>query len=361
MNKTLTLVIPTYNMERYLVRCLNSLIIAPDLMEELEVLVINDGSKDHSSEIANSYEENYPQTFRVIDKENGNYGSCINRGLKEASGKYIKILDADDWFETKNFAEFVALLSTLDVDCVMTDMVQVDEQSIERIQWNYSLPHNKISSIKDIIALPQEEFLWMHCVTYKLQNLKDINYQQTEGISYTDQEWIYLPMAVCKTIYYAPLVVYKYLVGRNGQTMDPQVYKSNYGQEIRGTINMIHEYHTFNKNRTISSAYLKKRLLIRTIVCYGTFLDKFKMEDLYDEMKELDEILRVKATDVYYELGNIREFLNYKRNGIYGLYFPVTWFLLIWLWRKKGLPTKIKLAQAVWAIEAITKSFKTNK
>ena len=94
MEKVLTVVIPTYNMERYLERCLSSLVISPGMMEELEVLVINDGSKDCSSEIGHSFEAQYPNTFRVIDKKNGNYGSCINRGLKEARGKYIKILDS---------------------------------------------------------------------------------------------------------------------------------------------------------------------------------------------------------------------------------------------------------------------------
>ena len=89
MNKVITIVIPTYNMERYLDRCLNSLIIAPDLMDKLEVLVINDGCKDRSSEIGHSYEAKFPNSFRVIDKENGNYGSCINRGLKEATGNLI--------------------------------------------------------------------------------------------------------------------------------------------------------------------------------------------------------------------------------------------------------------------------------
>ena len=91
-------------MEKYLDKCLTSLIVSDDKMPLLEVLVINDGSKDRSSEIAHSYEQKYPQTFRVIDKENGNYGSCINRGLKEATGKYVKVLDADDWFDTNNLS-----------------------------------------------------------------------------------------------------------------------------------------------------------------------------------------------------------------------------------------------------------------
>lgn len=84
-------------------------------MQRLEVLVVNDGSKDNSSAIAHEYQDKYPDTFRVIDKENGNYGSCVNRGLKEATGKYIKILDADDWFDNEQFSLFVEKLKNMTV------------------------------------------------------------------------------------------------------------------------------------------------------------------------------------------------------------------------------------------------------
>ena len=127
MEKILTIVIPTYNMESYLRKCLDSLIIDDkDLFERLEVLVINDGSKDASSAIAHEYQDKYPHVIRVIDKENGHYGSCVNQGLKEASGVYFRILDADDWFDTETFTNFISLLLTLDVDLVVTDFIFVN-------------------------------------------------------------------------------------------------------------------------------------------------------------------------------------------------------------------------------------------
>ena len=109
MEKLLTLIIPTYNMEKYLRTCLGSLIIG-EWQELLEVLVINDGSKDSSSAIAHEYANKHPESFHVIDKENGNYGSCVNRGLKEATGKYVKVLDADDSFDTANFENYLCFL-----------------------------------------------------------------------------------------------------------------------------------------------------------------------------------------------------------------------------------------------------------
>ena len=84
--KALTLIVPSYNMEKYLAKCCESVVVTPELMERLEVIVVNDGSTDKTSEIAHSFERRYPGTFRVIDKENGHYGSCVNRGLAEAKG-----------------------------------------------------------------------------------------------------------------------------------------------------------------------------------------------------------------------------------------------------------------------------------
>ena len=131
MQKLLTIVIPTYNMQDYLHRCLDSLVLKDEqLMSQLEVLVINDGSKDNSSAIGHEYETKFPNTFRVIDKENGNYGSCVNRGLKEATGKYIKVLDADDWFDTDEFVKYLAELLKVDADLVLTDYSIVDAGSM---------------------------------------------------------------------------------------------------------------------------------------------------------------------------------------------------------------------------------------
>ena len=125
MEKVLTVIIPTYNMENYLRYCLDSLLIK-EFLKQLEVLIINDGSKDGSSVIGHEYEQLYPEIFRVIDKENGNYGSCINRGLKEAKGKYVKILDADDSFNTDNFESFVSFLIQTDADLILSDFAVVN-------------------------------------------------------------------------------------------------------------------------------------------------------------------------------------------------------------------------------------------
>ena len=223
MNKLLTIVIPTYNMQAYLHRCLDSLIVPDEQLAQLEVLVINDGSKDNSSAIAHEYETKYPATFRVIDKENGNYGSCVNRGLAEASGWYIKVLDADDWFDTEQFGKYLLALSAVDADLILTDFNIVDADSMHAsLAYHPNLQKDKIYAFENC-TLDEAGIYTMHAITYRTQLLRDIQYYQTTGISYTDSEWTHLPLYSVKAMIYFDYNVYQYLVGREGQTMDPKV------------------------------------------------------------------------------------------------------------------------------------------
>lgn len=111
MNKLLSVVIPVYKVEKYIRQCLGSLILPDEaLMDKMEVLVVNDGTPDRSAIIAKEYEAKYPDVFHVIDKENGGHGSAFNVGLAQASGKYLRFLDSDDWFDTKNLAKLLNVL-----------------------------------------------------------------------------------------------------------------------------------------------------------------------------------------------------------------------------------------------------------
>lgn len=225
--KILSIIIPTYNMERYMRKCLDSLILSSEeQMNQLEVLVINDGSKDASSEIAHEYQNKYPQTFRVIDKNNGNYGSCVNRGLKEASGKYIKVLDADDWFDTSALAQLLPQLVSLNCDLVITDYRTVNPDGNTIKQYNYirrMAPGKVINDFPEFIH-QQPFFITMHVVIYRREVFMHLDYHQSEGVSYTDQEWICSPMTRVRTACYINVNVYQYLLGREGQTMDSSVF-----------------------------------------------------------------------------------------------------------------------------------------
>ena len=299
MHKILTIIVPTYNMEKYLGRCLGSLILPKEQMCQLEVLIINDGSKDNSLKIARQYEKMFPETFLVIDKENGNYGSCINRGLAEAKGKYIKVLDADDSFDKINFSLFISFLTNNDVDCVISDMVQEDQSGEIKFKVNYHLPSNNYFTLSDFDEKTIKN-MWMHCVCYKTENLRRIKYSQTEGISYTDQEWICVPMSTSNVLAYFPKVVYHYLVGRDGQTINPEVWEKNFWQEILGAERLI-EYrkHLYIGCSEEGKAYIDARIRNRIELIYSVFLLLFNSLANNEEMIKFDAVVHEYNTDLY--------------------------------------------------------------
>ena len=287
MDKILTVIVPTYNMEKYLHRCLDSLIVKDQsLFNQLEVLVINDGSKDSSSAIAHEYENRFPNVFRGIDKENGNYGSCVNRGLKEATGKYVKILDADDSFCTKTFENYLWYLSSIDVDMVITNYVKINEDGKVIREIKFSLPQD----LKfDFSIVPDNVDIEMHSITYKLDLIRSINYHQTEGISYTDVEWSFIPLREVKSICYYPCTVYQYLFGRVGQTVDKKIQRKNINMMMHVLENVIKDYSAHNHSLEENYLLGKIRIVADTVykICLSSKSENDKLKLFDDKIKKL--------------------------------------------------------------------------
>lgn len=323
--KTLSIIIPTYNMEKYLRRCLDSLMV-PN-MDKLEILIINDGSKDSSPAIAHEYQDKYPGVCRVIDKENGNYGSCVNRGLKEAQGKYIKVLDADDTFETSNFPEFIDYLETTKADMVLSDFVSVDaENRVNTLCKGKDLPTDALFSPSKLSGA-----LLMHSVTYKTDNVRSVpgGYHQTEGISYTDQEWVFLPIATMRTCAYFNKVIYRYLVGRDGQTVNQAIFLKNMWMEVKGFQNMVEAFNRLPEN-VLNMEYLRNKLVIRAGVIYRTCLTTMGKKDF--DLRSLDRWLKEKAPWIYRECDHFTcEAPKFHLRSPY-----------VRLWRKHRLNTNLK-------------------
>ena len=238
MNKILSIIIPSYNMQDYLPACLDSLRVDdPALFNQLDIIVVNDGSKDRTSAIAHEYVAQHPDVIRVIDKPNGNYGSCVNRGLAEARGVFIKVLDADDTFDTAAFKQFIRRLIESEekneqVDLFLTDFVSVDVLQHTLGCKRMNLAAGKIFALDDV---PYMNPIYMHMAAYRVEPLRASGYRQTEGISYTDSEWACYPVLMVKRLCYLPLPVYSYLVGRAGQTTEIESYHVK-GLPMRGRV-----------------------------------------------------------------------------------------------------------------------------
>lgn len=304
MEKLLTLIIPTYNMEKYLRTCLDSLIIG-DGLEKMEVLVINDGSKDASSAIAHEYEAKYPESFRVIDKENGNYGSCINRGLKEAKGKYIKILDADDHFDTSALKQFLKSIDTIDTDLILTDNTIFGDNDISKKYYGFDFPKEKNLNFLDYCSSDSAMVgIQMHNVTYKHDVFTRFNYRQTEGISYTDQEWIFAPMARVRTFTYLPLPLYKYLIGRKGQTISPEQAKRSSTHILKLVNSMLTMYQEAETTVPAMHNYLYFRLARQIKSLYRIFLAEVPGQEL-DGVAAFDQRLKQELPQLYDDCAKI--------------------------------------------------------
>jgi glycosyltransferase involved in cell wall biosynthesis len=291
MEKLLTIIIPTYNMEKYLNQCLDSLLTekARDL---LDILVVIDGSKDRSSEIAHGYADKYPETVRVIDKENGNYGSCINRGIIEGRGKYVKILDADDRYDITVLDDYLDALAKVDVDLFLSDTLQVTEDGETVKEIRLPMPAGEILSFDDYSKVDE---LPMHSIAYRLENVRKLGYRQTEGISYTDTEWAFFPMQAVKTCCYFPKPLYRYLIGRAGQTMAPEVYKRGRSQELIITKRMVEFWDVLPVE---GRAYFDQYLLHRLRRIY--MQNMVRNEDGDNEfLIEMDKFIKDHSTRLY--------------------------------------------------------------
>ena len=214
-----------------------------ELLRKLDVIVVNDGSKDCTSEIAHEFETKYPGVFRVIDKPNGNYGSCINAALPMVLGKYVRILDADDCFETSNLCKFLRLIldGADDADMFLTDTVDEEDKTGEIVTRNsYPLTDNVALPIEEV--LPKVVYFNMNTITYRSDIFKDFHYRQTEGISYTDTQWSFLPLAKVDRVLYWPEIIYHYTTARDGQTMAEVTVAKNFWMMARCALDTVRQY-----------------------------------------------------------------------------------------------------------------------
>ena len=151
MEKKITFVIPAYNAEPYLKKCLDSFWDTA-IMDKIEVLIVNDGSSDQTVQIAQAYVKRNPGMYKLINKENGGHGSVINIGSKLASGKFFKVIDADDWVVTDNLAAFVECLEKCDADIVLTPFHMIHMMNGKKKEYRIKKEYDSTYiSLKEVI------------------------------------------------------------------------------------------------------------------------------------------------------------------------------------------------------------------
>ena len=319
--KLISFVIPAYNSQDYLNVAIDSLLVAGN---DIEIIVINDGSKDQTLAIANKYKKKYPSIVRVIDQENGGHGSGINAGLKNSTGLYFKVVDSDDWVDGPSLIQLIKKLkehvsSHQEVDLYITNFVyeHVEDNTTFERDYSVNFPIEKVFNWNQTLKrFRNSKTLLMHALIYRTQILKDMNLELPRHTFYVDNLFSYTPLPYIKSIYYMKLPLYRYFIGRADQSITLKNITKRYQQQIK-VFKLMQDAYNY---RLIQE--LPKGLKSYMKHCLGAILMITQMftvaEDSKDRRKDLKALWRhIKDTDV-----QMYRYLKYRSLNVLVIFFP---------------------------------------
>ena len=234
--KVLSIAIPCYNSEAYMKRAISTLLTGGD---DVEILIVDDGSKDKTAQIADAYAAKYPTIVKAIHQENGGHGEAVNAGLRNATGAYFKVVDSDDWVNTEAYAQILDVLRSMlegqkNLDLLISNFVY-EKQGAKRkrvMSYRSALPQNRIFTWRDIRLFRTGQYILMHSVIYRTQLLRDCGLELPKHTFYVDNLFVYEPLPHVKTMYYLNVNFYRYFIGREDQSVNEQVMIKRIDQQI---------------------------------------------------------------------------------------------------------------------------------
>lgn len=243
--KVLSLIVPSYNSERFLDKGIPSF-FHEDVVDKLDVVIVNDGSKDATAAVAEKYCRMYPGSVRLINQENKGHGGALNTGCSAAVGKYLKVIDADDWVLTENMPEFIRLLENCDSDVVLTHHHTVDISNGEVKNWK-SYPEEAGKSYTFEEIMPQwknfDRSLTFHGITYRTDFYQENGIQLSEHVFYEDHEFATFPCCKAKSVTPFDLFVYEYRIGDVQQSVSDTNQLKRIGHTETVLKRLVSEYH----------------------------------------------------------------------------------------------------------------------
>lgn len=318
--KTLTISIAAYNIEPFIKETIDSL-LDQRIEKDIEIIIVNDGSSDKTLEIANQYARKYPDTIKVVDKENGGYGSTINTSLPLAKGKYYKLLDGDDWYHMDNLVKVISILKQANEDMIITPHITVidetGEQTIERplgSEWE-----EKTINFKEY---PTGKRVCMHQACFRTEVIQNKGIQITEHCFYTDVEYLLKCMAECKTLRYLDIPLYMYRVGLEEQSMSVEGMKKHYQDAVKSYLELL----DFRKKNNIDKEYIDNYMNDALISLGKYYMNMFFFLPISKrrEYKLFEKNIKEKAPDIYEFIETRKIKAVRKSQGL--LYIPACWW-----------------------------------
>lgn len=285
--------------------CIESLLPGGD---DVELLIVNDGSKDKTAEIANGYAKKYPTIIKVIHQKNGGHGEAVNTGIRHASGMYIKVVDSDDWVDIRAYLKIMEKLRDFaleedSVDMIISNFVYEKEGTNFRkvMKYDNALPEGKVFTWEDMKNFRKGQYILMHSVMYRTQLLRDCGLELPKHTFYVDNLFVYVPLPHVKRIYYINVDFYRYFIGRNDQSIQESVMIKRIDQQIRVNKLMIEGVQLEDIDSPKLRDYMLHYLEIVTVVS-AIILIRSGTEENLQEKKELMRFVKDNNRELYHNL-----------------------------------------------------------
>ena len=303
--KLLSIGVPCYNSADYMEKCINSLIVGGN---EVEIIIVDDGSSDRTGEIADEYQASYPDIVRVVHQQNGGHGSAVMTALRAATGLFFKIVDSDDFVREIPFRKILQTLADLAggderLDMLISNFVyhKAGEKRHKVMRYANALPVEKMFTWKDAGHFRKGQYILMHSVIYRTKLLRDCGMKLPEHTFYVDNLYVFEPLPFVKNMYYLDVNFYYYSIGREDQSVNESVMVSRVEQQLLVNRLMV-DYFTENVGM-ISSVkqrynYMFNYLEIITAISSILLILSGTREKL-KEKDELWEYIRKKSLPVY--------------------------------------------------------------
>ena len=299
--KLLTVAIPCYNSQDYMEHAVETALVGG---EDVEILLVDDGSTDDTAKIADRLQEENPTIVRAIHQENGGHGSAVNTGLANATGLYYKVLDSDDWFDRGAFLRILDVLRGFVEDGSGVDMLLAnyvyEKPSLHKhkvIRYDGVFPEDQVFTWNDVKRFKVSQNILMHSVIYRTKMLRDCQLELPKHTFYVDNIFVYNPLPFVKKMYYVNADLYRYFIGRDDQSVNEKVMIGRIDQQIKVNKLMIDAYDlTKIKNKKLRDYMVKYLTMMMTVssvflIKEGSEESLAKREELWDYLKKSNKVM----------------------------------------------------------------------
>lgn len=291
----LTIAIPSYNASEYLHYCVNSLVIGGN---QVEILIINDGSSDETALVGAQLEAQFTNV-RLVNQENKGHGGAVNTGIHEAKGQYFKVVDSDDWVDSRAYLKILETLNRLNeeqapVDAFISNFVYEKEGLSRKKSMRYDgiLPEGRVFGWDEVGDFSKGQYMMMHSLIYRTELLREVHFELPEHTFYVDNLFVFTPLQAVQNMYYLPVDFYRYFIGREDQSVNEKVMIKRIDQQLKVNKLLVDQFDEEMIDHPKLRTYLLNHLEITTVIS-SALLNRAgkpqhlaKKQELWDYIKE---------------------------------------------------------------------------